>query len=243
MASFKYETYSRAFPIYITIMPFVLILLVILPEGYDWKLGGASAIVLLPLSYMCKQIGGDAGKRKENNLWRNWEGPPTTRFLRHDNPEFNPITRKRIHDMYRGKGFCVPTLEEQQQNPEKADMLYESCVDELRRRTRDKDQFPRVFQELRDYGFRRNLYGLKPYGLTFSILSFLLCLIYLIVGWNTGNQDGTAIIPCLFNLGLIVVWLTTITEKTVRLTADRYARFILEASLELESINVNDTLP
>ena len=68
MSGFKldfYVTYARAFPIYITIAPIILVLFSILPEGSDRKLGGASAIVLVPLSYLGKQIGGDLGKKRE----------------------------------------------------------------------------------------------------------------------------------------------------------------------------------
>ena len=243
MAGFKYITYARAFPIYITIIPIVLVLVPILPEGFDWKLGGASAIVLLPLSYLCKQIGGDAGKQRENALWKKWGGPPTTRFLRHSNNEFNSITRDRIHDKLRDLGLYVPSDEEQEQNPEKTDNSFESCVFELRRRTRDSDRFPRVFQELRDYGFRRNIFALKPYGLTLTVLSFLVCLIIAYHDWDTGKQSGSAIVPCFINFGLILVWLLKFTEKSVKLTADRYARFLLEAALDLEIEDVNNTLP
>ena len=242
MAEFKYTTYARAFPIYITIMPIVLVLVSILPEGFDWKLGGVSAIVLLPLSYLCKQIGGDAGKQREKTLWEKWGGPPTTRFLRHDNSEFNSNTRDRIHTKLRNLGFDVPSQDEQDQNPCEADRLYESCVDELRRRTRDNERFPRVFQELRDYGFRRNIFALKPYGFTLTALSFFACLIIAFYDWKTGKQLGFVIVSCFVNSGLILIWLLKFTEKAVKLTADRYARFLLEAALDLEVENVNNSL-
>ena len=238
-----YNTYARAFPVYITIIPIVLFLFFILPEGFDWKFGGISAIVLLPLSYLCKQVGGDFGKRRECTLWRKWGGPPTTRFLRHGNDEFNSHTRNRIHSKFRCLELYVPSQEEQDQNPQKADKAYESCVDELRRRTRDSKRFPRVFQELRDYGFRRNIFALKPLGLTLSILSFLACLIMIFFDWSIKKQFSSVIVPCLINFGLILVWLLWFIEKTVKLTADRYARFLFEACLDLEAGNSNDLPP
>ena len=243
MVGFKYTLYARAFPVYITIMPIVLVLVPILPEGFDWKLGGASGIVLLPLSYLCRQIGGDTGKQREKFLWKKWGGPPTTRFLRHENSEFNSITRDRIYDTFRNLGFYVPSHEEQVQNPEKAENSFESCVFELRRRTRDNNQFPRIFQELRDYGFRRNVFALKPMGLTLTVISFCICLAMAIYDWSTEKQYGAALVPCFINFGLILTWLLFFTEKAVKLTADRYARFLLEAALDLEIEDVNNTLP
>ena len=237
-----YATYARAFPIYITISPIILVLFSILPEGFDWKLGGASAIVLLPLSYLCRQIGGDLGKKQEKNLWNKWGGPPTTRFLRHYNSEFNASTRDRIHAKLRRFDLYVPSQDEQDQDSQRADNLYASCIDELRRRTRDRECFPRVFQELRDYGFRRNIFALKPYGITLTVLSFLVCLTMTFHDWRTGGQLGSSIAPLSINLGLILVWLLWFTEKAVKLAADRYARFLLEAALDLEVEVGNDSL-
>ena len=156
--------------------------------------------------------------------------------------EFNSKTRDRIHTKLRSLGLYIPSQDEQNQNPQRADNSYESCVDELRRRTRDSKRFPRVFQELKNYGFRRNIFALKPYGITLTSLSFLICLIMIYHDWSTGKQSGSTIVPCFINFGLILVWLLFFTEKAVRLTADRYARFLLEAALDLEVEDVNNSL-
>ena len=236
----SYNTYARAFPVYITIAPIVLILFAILPEGFDWKLGGAASIVLLPLSYLCGQIGGDLGKKRESALWNKWGGPPTTRFLRHGNSEFNANTRKFIHHQLRRFGLYVPSQDEQNQNPQEADDFYESCTDELRRLTRNKKYFPRVFEELRAYGFRRNMFALKPYGLTLSALSFCACLIMGFDDWRAGKLSESILVPTFINLALIIVWFGWVTENGVRLSANRYARFLLEAALDYLEIKDGD---
>ena len=237
-----YSTYARAFPVYITIAPIALILFAILPEGFDWKLGGVASIILLPLSYLCRQIGGDLGKKRESALWDKWEGPPTTRFLRHGNSEFNANTRNRIHDKLRRLGLYVPSQEEQNQNPREADDFYESCVDDLRRRTRDTDRFHLVFKGVKEYGFRRNILALKRYGLTLTVLAFCICLLIGFDDWSKGELSGLVLVPALINFGLIIVWVVWFTEKGVRLTADRYARFLLEAALDLEVANADNSL-
>ena len=237
-----YSTYARAFPIYITIAPIALVLFAVLPEGSNWLGGGLTTIVLLPLSYLCRQIGGDLGKKGESALWDGWDGPPTTRFLRHGNNELNANTRNRIHDKLRRLGLYVPSQDEQNQNPQEADGFYESCVDELRRLTRDRKRFPRVFEDLRSYGFRRNIFALKPYGLTLTALSFCACLIIGFDDWSTGKLSVSFLVPGVINLGLIIVWLVWFTEKGVRLTANRYARFLLESALDLEVENGDNSL-
>ena len=239
----SYSIYARAFPIYITLLPVALVLFPILPAGYDWKLGGATAVVLLPLCYLCRQIGGDKGRKLESALWDKWGGPPTTRFLRHCNSEFNQVTRNRIHDKLRSLGLQVPSQNEQDQNARAADIQYESCTDELRHRTRDSKRFYLVFTGLTEYGFRRNLLGLKPVGLLLTILSFVVCLVMMFVSWDPAKPSVLDIAAGFLNIVLLINWLLGVTENSVKLTADRYARFLLEAALDLEVEDGNNSLP
>ena len=46
----SYSIYARAFPVYITIAPIVLVLFAILPGGFNWGLGGAAGIVAVDIS-------------------------------------------------------------------------------------------------------------------------------------------------------------------------------------------------
>lgn len=239
----SYGLYARAYPVYITIAPIVLVVFPLLPEGYDWKLGGASAIVLLPFSYLCRQIGGVMGKKLEKRLWMKWGGPPTTRFLRHHNDEVSANTRDRAHAKFRRLGFHVPSREEEERDPRGTDAFYESCIDELRARTRDSKRFPRVFQELKAYGFWRNIFALRYCGLTLTVVSFSICLIKGIYGWRIDKPDASALVPALMNIGLILFWLFWCTEDAVRIAADRYARFLLEAYRDLEEKDDNGSFP
>ena len=238
----SYSIYARTFPVYITIAPIVLILFAILPKGLDWKLGVPASIAWFPLSYLCRQIGGYLGKKRENSLWNKWGGPPTTRFLRHGNSEFNTMLRRLIHHKLRGLGLYVPSQDEQDQNPREADDHYQSATKELIRLTRNTRCFHLVFKGLKEYGFWRNIFALKPFGLMLAILSFGVCVIMAFHDWSTGNQFVLAVVCGIINLGLIIVWFFFITEQAVSLAADRYARFLLEAALDLEIKDGNDSL-
>ena len=77
-------------PVYVTAVPVALAVAAALPDGLNLPLAGASAVVFLPLSYFMSQVAADFGKRLEPALWESWGGPPTTRFLRHDNEEVKP---------------------------------------------------------------------------------------------------------------------------------------------------------
>ena len=236
--SIKYDTYSfqaRVLPVYLTLAPVILLIAAILPTGLKLSLGGAVALVFVPISFFLSQVGADFGKRLEKDLWHDWGGPPTTRYLRHGNHEFNEVTRGRVHDKLRTLGLYIPTLEEQEQDGRRADQYYESCTEDLIRRTRDKKKFPLVFKGLTEYGFRRNLYGLKGLGVILTVMSFVG------IGWAsyrawtaTGEPPTVSIVVGLITAGLLLAWVTWVTERTVELAANRYARYLLEAALEQE---------
>jgi len=204
------------------------------PDGLKLPLGGAAAVVFVPITFFLSQVGADFGKRLEKRLWRDWGGPPTTRFLRHGNHEFNEVTRARVHDKLRALGLQVPTLEEQEQDDRAADNHFESCTEELIRRTRDQRAFPLVFKGLTEYGFRRNLLGLKTFGIVLTAVSLAGAAWSMYSSWSPDQPPAVAIVAGLITAGLLLAWVTWVTESTVKLAANRYARFILEAALDQE---------
>lgn len=230
----RYTWHARAFPVYITISPIILGLAAILPQGLDLPVGAAAAIVFGPLAFLAGQVGADFGKRLEKPLWKKWGGPPTTRFLRHSNAEFNRVTREQVHAKLRDIGLNVPTEKDQQAAPYSTDEYWEACTEELIRRTRERSRFPLVFKGLTEYGFRRNLLGLKPFGLLLSITALLVCLCKIWAGWGSQEQIAVPVGTALLSLALLVTWVVWVRERFVAVSANRYARFLLEAAQELD---------
>lgn len=230
----SYSTRARMFPVYVTITPTILALAALLPEGLELPLAGAAAVVLLPLSFLASQVGADFGKRLEKDLWEKWGGPPTTRFLRHGNSEFNPISRQRVHTKLESFGFYIRSAEEDRKDQETSDSHWEACTEELIRRTRNRNMFPLVFKGLVEYGFRRNLLGLKPFGLSICILALFACGWKLCSTWPPDAATAVEVTATLLSAALLSVWLFWVTEKIVAISANRYARFLLEASLEMD---------
>ena len=234
----KFDTYSfraRILPVYLTLAPIVLLLAAVAPEGLKLSIGGAAALVFVPISFLLSQVGADFGKRLEKSLWANWGGSPTTRFLRHGNSEFNEVTRGRVHAKLRLLGLLVPTREEQEQDKCAADMHYQSCTEDLIRRTRDTKKYPLVFKGLTEYGFRRNLLGLKAFGVSLTVVGVAGSAWSTYTAWTAANElPAVSLVAGLINAGLLLAWLVWLTERAVKFSAERYARFILEAALEQE---------
>lgn len=233
-----YSLVARILPGYIVIAPLTL-LLVFSPADVQLSFGGAA--LLIPILYFFSyQIGRDRGKNIEPQLWDKWGGAPVTRFLRHSNTEFDKHTRITIHDDMRAMGNIVPSPEEEERDPKGADHAYGTCGRTIIRRTRDTERFPLVFRSLTTYGFHRNLYGLKPFGIATTILSLAACIAITVVvqaaliesvKWPSGAVLSASI-AILANVALLVIWVFKVTEQTVKQAADEYAHFLLETAVE-----------
>ncbi len=227
----SYTLFARALPLFLTVLPVALLPIALLPLELKLPTGGVAGVAFALLSFSLGQVAADAGKRKEKRLWDGWGGPPTTRFLRHDNPEFNAVTRQRVHTSLRSMGLDVPTRERQLADPQEADMHFESCTHELIRKTRDRTKYPLVFEALTGYGFRRNLFALKCGGLILSGAVLAVCVWRGVASWGANGPPPSIAVAILLNAGLLTMWVTWVNENNVKLGADRYARFLLEAAL------------
>ena len=115
----RYTWHARTLPVYFTSVSAILAIAAALPEGLNLPLASASGVVFVPLSYFFSQVGSDFGKHLEPSLWRSWGGPPTTRYLRHTNDEFNAATRERVHTRLREIGLEIPTAAEEESDPDR----------------------------------------------------------------------------------------------------------------------------
>ena len=189
---------------------------------------------LAALSFVASHIGADFGKRLEKGLWGKWDGPPTTRFLRHRNREYNHITRRTVHESLIGLGFQLPTEEEEAHDPVYADKCYAACAAELRRLTRNRDRFRLVHKRLIDYGFRRNMLGLKWIGLATAAAVSSLCVSHPFWNWNATGLSVPLFAVGIVSAAIALVWLMLVNERAVVLGAERYANALLESAIGIE---------
>ena len=209
------------------ILPFLL-----LPIRVNLSFG--SAALLIPLLYfIAYQIGRDSGKNKESKLWQKWGGAPTTRFLRHSNTEFDAVKRNAVHEKLSSLRIEVPSAEAELADPVSADARYEYCTYEIIRRTRNQEAFPLVFQSLISYGLQRNLFGLKWVGTGVCLLSVVVCVMIAIMNRTPLEELAPSALTILVNVVVLSIWLVKVTERKVRMEAEKYAYNLLEAALNL----------
>jgi len=221
-------------------------LLVVLPIGieiialYPFELTGWN--LLLGVFVTCggtsllSQLARDRGKKKEPALWKEWGGAPTTQMLSHTKTKYDPYTLARYHKKLNLllPDIRTPSPEDEKENPKGAEKIYEACTSYLRNRTRDRKEFPLIFAENSNYGFRRNLWGMKPIAIIILIItSFVSLFVGLWIWKKDGSLDTLLIASVIIYVCLLSIWTLIIKNSWVRLAADAYAERLIESCDQL----------
>jgi hypothetical protein len=244
----SYSRQARLYPALITLLPPLITVL----AWYPGLLSSHAAATVVTLATSCGLLYALAtfsrsrGKNVERRLLVNWGGWPTTQWLRHSDQHLPAQTK----DRYRGAllrhvpDLQLPSPTQDNEDPQNADEAYRSAVEWLKERCRGKD-FPLVEKENAEYGFRRNLRGLRPFG-TIVVLLALAASAFGIWKRAALSSSGlqTALWPELIDkllevvpvvvsgavvldLAALVFWLVIVSDGWVRQAGDQYARALL----------------
>ena len=228
-----YTIRARLRPALIVILPIALVVLIFFPNDLTTLGLLVSLIVACGGTSLLSQIGRNMGKSKENVLFAKWEGgKPTTRMLRHSTSTNSVILEQRhnkLKELF--PNLKIPNVSEEATLPEKADQIYDACVKLLIGKTRDKDKFPLVFEELCNYGFCRNLWGMKPLGITTSIIGLLVSIGFIATNFwiLKATIPPFAIICSLLSFLFLFLWVFVFTPLWVKVAADAYAERLIES--------------
>lgn len=232
----KYAFNARLIPALIVLLPIGLSLISLFPS----KFAGWDLIVWLGtsggLAIFLENLARDKGKEKESGLYKKWGGKPTTLLLQHKDSPLGSITVNRYHSKLTSlvDGIKLPTREEEEKNPDFANEVYESCTAYLRAQTRDREKFRMVFEENVNYGFRRNLWGMKPLAFLFIVISLLIVLTQVHPDWLDPKKVKPVIfVVLMLDAALLLIWWQVITPDWIKTAADAYARQLLSACDQL----------
>lgn len=222
-----YSTKARLLPALIVVLPISIATLCLNPEGISGWSVLWSLLVTSGGTFLISELGRDMGKRKEKDLYEKWGGKRSTRLLRHNKNPNQTLLIRRHEKLNKLVKIKLPTAEEEELNKDEADEIYETCVRYLCNKTRDTKKFPLVFKELCSYGFRRNLWGMKSLGITFSLSS--LAYVSFLIFRSFNNVQTILVIYFLLVFTLLLLWLFWFNVKWVEITGDAYADRLLES--------------
>lgn len=168
----EYEIRARIYPALIASLPLVALFYAAAPGAKSGLGVGAGTLLECAVLYFLARIARDRGSRVQPCLYERWDGKPTTRLLRHRDATIDPITKARYKSsLSRMTGVDFPSAATELQNPVEADDAYESCVRALLEQRRDLRKYRLIFSENCNYGFARNLLGIRSLGISLSLIS------------------------------------------------------------------------
>lgn len=228
-----YDRKARLYPALLVILVPVVALTLVAPVFSSQLAGLASLAVALGGLMLLSSLGREWGKRKEPQLFKEWGGTPTTLMLLGVTTSLDHVTLNRYKRILEGKiaglTFLDPAIDDSQ--PPNAAAICESAVKWLREATRDSKKFALIFAEKTNYGFRRNLLGVRPLAIMMCVLTLLATALH---AWlaSTGNLSAvsgqswvSAAVACVG----IVVWGGVVNAEFVKMTAFAYATALLAA--------------
>jgi hypothetical protein len=227
-----YERKARLYPALLLIAPCILAGTMIFQKFQVAMKPLGTIFAAFGGIYLLVQLARDAGKKGEARLFSKWGGIPSVSIFRHQNTTLNEITKARYHKKLSRlvKTGKSPTVVQERKDPASADKIYSAWSIYLRLHTRDVKKYHLLFSENMNYGFRRNIWGLRPIGiflmvLSFAGLAFELYQDFKITGLLNLRIAGAVGVTTIFAL----LWIFRFTSDWVRLPADAYAERLAEA--------------
>jgi hypothetical protein len=235
----NYTLLARTYPVLLTCLP---ILVVGVSYGLQLREAGhilASFGVTGALFFLLSQFGRNRGKLKEPGLWAEWGGPPTIQILRHSNDYLDMYTKRKYHNRLSQLSGTNAVVNEKYEmsNPQKSDDIYQSWARFMISKTRDKTKFSLLFDENINYGFRRNLWGLKPYAIVLIAVCVLGNFLYQLfsLGIERYNHWPAAFYVCEGMLIVVlIIWISVFTKHWVKVAAFAYAERLFELVEQIE---------
>ena len=238
-----YERKARLYPALLLIAPVVGTGVALLTAKFSGLQSLGAGVVGCGGAFLLTQLARDAGKKHEASLFAKWGGLPSIAIFRHRDPRIDAITKTRYHKKLTGlvKEAKAPTPEQEQADPTAADAVYAAWSNYLRVNTRDTKKFALLFQENVAYGYRRNVWGLRPVGIIVSLLCLVACCVRLYLFHASSGEIDEALGGALaFAAIILLLWLFRFNGNWVRVPADAYAERLAECA---ETLGGKTTTP
>ncbi len=226
-----YDRKARLYPALLVMLVPAVAASLVAPVFSSQLTGLASLAIAFGGLMLLSSLGREWGKRREPQLFERWGGPPTTLMLLRAKSQLDQLTLDRYRKFLEGKiqGLQFPDSASEASDPANAAVICASSVKWLREATRDTKKFGLVFSENTNYGFRRNLLGVKPLAVALCVLTLAATALHawLSTAGNlsivTSQSWVSAMVACIG----FVIWAFIVDEEFVETTAYAYATALL----------------
>lgn len=226
----KYSIYARIYPATICALPPIIYFFSYYRDFYNNYIGIVAISISCGAIVIISQFVRSAGLSIQKKLLAvHWGKLPTTKCLRLRDETIDIHTKNRYHNFLKKniEQWMPPNdIDEEQSNRDHFDNLYDSAVKWLIANSRD-DKL--ILTENMNYGFRRNLLGLKPYGIAICLITIFISIYNICVSVNLfhGNYIDDSLPSILINSLILLWWFTKIKSEWVTESAYKYATALL----------------
>jgi len=219
----SYERKARVYPALLVLLPLVVSISFNYPELYSSLTGLMALIVAFGGLHLLAHVSRDLGKKLEPKLYESWGGMPSISIFRYSDIVIPKPAKEKLHNKLASlTGIAAPLIEDEKNEPDKVDEVYRSWSDHLRTNARDTKKYDLLFSELINYGFRRNVFGMKYwYGLSGVVA---LCLFFLTSIELTQIEIGLMLSIAAYSIFFTVI----VNDEWVRVPAVEYAKRLVE---------------
>jgi hypothetical protein len=226
-----YDRKARLYPALLLIFPGIITTIVYLQIFLSLLQLLVPIMISCGIPFLLTQFVRDKGKKEEAQLYKRWNGMPSVVIFRYCDNRLDIVTKIRYHEKL--SNICHTSLvsnEEEQSNKNEADATYTAWSSYLRGVTRNKTKYHLLFQENINYGFRRNAFGIRHFGIIISFTCFFLNILWLGSSYIKGFPFTIGqFISVGVSILLLLCWQFVFTENWVRVPADAYAERLVEA--------------
>lgn len=239
-----YDRQARLYPALLAISPVVLVAGCLYGAHSSPLTTGAAILASFGFLFWMANLARDRGKTLEPSLFAEWGGKPSIQLLQHSDSRIDPVTKQRYHAALSTRmGIAFPTPEREASEKLEASTVYESATRWLLEHTRDARSHALLFKENIAYGFRRNMLGLKPLGLSIGSGAVLWAAIASeAVSISASSLQfaspmalpANQVVAVAGSVLLTLMWLVGVTKERVRIAAFAYAERLLAACESLD---------
>jgi len=225
----RYSLLARQRPALLMLFPAAVAVLVIFPSLQTWWSALVTLLGACGVALALGEFAQGRGKLLEPGLFAAWGGMPSIALLRRRDTSIDDATKARYRTCLEAqvKGLRFPSEADEQRDPSSADDAYASACNWLRSQTRDTKKFALLFRQNIGYGFRRNLLGLRPYGISVATVSLAVMVVAAWIGEDM--KTPALLVGAAVNIAVLAFWLFAVTAGWVRIAAEAYARELLAA--------------
>ncbi|OYV25356.1 MAG: hypothetical protein B7X08_05940 [Acidocella sp. 20-63-7] len=222
----RYDRNARLYPAFLCLLPIFVVIALWLPRVWTLLGGLVSLVVACGLVYYLAQTVRYLGRQIEKKLGNRVGRLHSATLLTHSNAQIPADTKARYHKYLNDHGIAVPDRDLEMRDHSTALQGFRSAVDWLLEHTRPAAKTSMLLNENIAYGFRRNLLGLKPVAIPFTVLALAINTYFIATKDDQTRITAASIVDFLLIISLIS-WILIVKPMFVEDASLAYAQRFL----------------